>query len=145
MKQGREKERERERKKVKWTVIANEDENTKKGESLFNTSWPLIGYSTDREGIARFSLRRKVRSALIIVNQTSGRRTVSAEEAPSCASTIIVEIGENIGAEEQGGGETERCLANMRGNGDREISTDRITLLGVVIFSHDKTAFLMRL
>lgn len=84
-------------------MIANEDENTKKGESLFNTSWPLIGYSTDREGIARFSLRRKVRSALIIVNQTSGRRTVSAEEAPSCASTIIVEIGENIGAEEQGG------------------------------------------
>lgn len=65
---------------------------------------------------------------------------MSAEEAPSCASTIIVEIGENIGVEEQGGG-LERCLANMRGNGDREISTDRITFFGVVIFSHDKIAF----
>lgn len=91
------------------------------------------------------SLRRKVRSALIIVNQTSGRRAASEEGSlpspPSCASAIIVEIGENIGEEEQqeekgegGRDRAERYPANVLGNGDREISTDRITFLEVVIF-----------
>lgn len=79
-------------------------------------------YPADR-GVARSSrLRREVRSALIIVNQTSGRRTVPAKQAQSCASTIIVEIGENI--DEEG---AERCLANARGN--REISADRVYVL----------------
>lgn len=65
-----------------------------------------------------------------------------AKEARSCASTIIVEIKENIGERRgwgEGGGSRgpERYLANMRGNGDREISADRFMFLEVVI-SHDE-------
>lgn len=122
-------------------AIGNEDENTKKGESLFNISYSLIGIRPiEKEYRAFFSLRRKVRSALIIVNQTSGRGTVPAEKAPELRK---YDYCWNRGEYWRGGarGGPERCLANMRGNGDREISTDRITFLGVVIFSHDKTAF----
>lgn len=105
---------------------------TREGVSLISRSLSSVPRPTK---VAFLSLRRKVRSALIIVNQTSGPPHRAAKRPRVAQARLLLKSGRisvrRSRREERG---TERYPANMRGNSDREISTDRITFFEVVIF-----------
>lgn len=117
---------------------------TRKGEeSLLNISRNLSSIPGRPKSRRDSSpLRRKVRSALIIVNQTSGRRTVPAKEARSCASTIIVEIGENIG--EKRGAVTSRICEGTVIVKYRPISLCSTSVPREVVILHDEILVFFR-
>lgn len=99
-------------------AIGNENEDAERGR-VFLISRSLSSVSGRPRSRAFLSAATK--GQVSFNYRKSNERAAAPRRPRSCASTIIVEIGENI-SEQRG---LERYLANMRGNGDREISADR--------------------